>query len=686
MDAVLRNFKTIPCPAGDACKTKGCQWQHSWDTETSSGGRGDGPNDALPHKPEVAAHSPWGTATVPRAFKGSVVSSTPLKRKADEPAPAPGLPRKTPKIQSALGTPGKATSSESVALSDPKPHGTPPTRNPPSANNLRAGIPSSPSKVAGTTKPSPSTKPVRKAESLNPRHLASSPATHEFRHKVLKLLHDQFVRLNEEAKKAAGKDQEKLRATVRSPQQLIWLALDEEERAATDRPSIYSNVIRNRVVEHKKMGAEAWMAEREREYLARKEQQSGDKKSITASKTTTGEARSLDKTMAPTHSTPQLGPPVVVKTGLTQDQELEVLKRMMITPASEHPKLGYVTSVPTKEEVAAARLGQEAAKGYEECDRCKSRFQVFPGRREEDGALASGGKCTHHPGKAYVPEKAPGERGMVPKRWRCCGEAAGDSAGCQQGSTHVFKFTSPARLASVLPFVETPANPNAALGRAVAFDCEMGYTVYGMELIRLTATSWPDGALLVDVLVRPLGEILDLNSRYSGVWPEDIVNAQPYKADSAYGKTADVAHSKAASASAQLSRGLRIVPSPAAARDLLFSYIAPSTPLIGHGLENDLNAVRIVHPTLVDTVTLFPHPRGLPMRFGLKVLMERHLNKRIQVDTDASGKPVLGHDSAEDARAAGELVLLAVANKWDGMRREGWTLVNSQLVPPNMRV
>ena len=77
-------------------------------------------------------------------------------------------------------------------------------------------------------------------------------------------------------------------------------------------------------------------------------------------------------------------------------------------------------------------------------------------------------------------------------------------------------------------FEETPPNPAAPTSRAVCFDCEMCYTVKGMEVIRLTATSWPDGAELVDILVQPMGEILDLNSKYSGLWPEDLVNAMPY--------------------------------------------------------------------------------------------------------------------------------------------------------------
>ncbi len=43
-----------------------------------------------------------------------------------------------------------------------------------------------------------------------------------------------------------------------------------------------------------------------------------------------------------------------------------------------------------------------------------------------------------------------------------CGEALGDSTGCVQGDTHVFKVTSPARLASIVPFVETPPNELAS--------------------------------------------------------------------------------------------------------------------------------------------------------------------------------------------------------------------------------
>jgi RNA exonuclease 1 len=207
--------------------------------------------------------------------------------------------------------------------------------------------------------------------------------------------------------------------------------------------------------------------------------------------------------------------------------------------------------------------------------------------------------------------------------------------------------------------------------------------VHGLELVRLTATSWPDGEELLDILVRPIGEILDLNSRFSGVWPEDMAQAQPWTVDDKPkpAKTG-TGGDDTASEDGEVRPGkkqLKIVSSPEVARDLLFSLISPTTPLLGHGLENDLNSVRIVHPTLVDTVLLYPHRMGLPYRYGLKHLMSVHLNRKIQQET---GPNVVGHDSAEDARAAGDLVRLRVMDKWRSMKRDGWTVVDGQITPP----
>jgi hypothetical protein len=61
------------------------------------------------------------------------------------------------------------------------------------------------------------------------------------------------------------------------------------------------------------------------------------------------------------------------------------------------------------------------------------------------------------------------------------------------------------------------------------------------------------------------------------------------------------------------------------------------------------------------------------------MLMEQQLNRKIQQET---GPKMVGHDSAEDARAAGELVRLRVMQEWTKLKKGGWKSVNGGLVPP----
>ena len=636
MDAVLRNFKMIPCPAGDSCTKPGCQWQHSWDRNPLAAPAVEAAQDEDgPRKRRKVSSEPASAPTKPELPSAKrPVSPPPLKRNAPK-------PRSETEIVPTLTKSSPATSVTS----------TPSTK----LNQNKT-----PHKVA-TQKVTPQKATPRKAESLNPRHLKSAaPAAHDFRYKALKLLHDQFQRLNNELKKDAKDDEKKL---VLSTQELIWLALDEEQRVATDKPSIYQNVIKNRIMNYKRMTPGQWRDERAAE--------SKKKESATAS----GSSKGLTTKSV-------LGPPKVIETGLTPQQEVDFLAHLH-TPIDSLSQFGYVPIPPSDEAITKANEGDKDGMGWEKCDRCNTRFQVFPGRREEDGALATGGRCLHHPGRIYSPQSAPGGTEKPGRRYRCCQEAVGDSPGCVMTQTHVFKTTSPARLSTVLPFAKTPPNPLAPKDRAVCFDCEMGYTVRGFELLRLTATSWPNGKDLLDILVQPVGEILDLNSRYSGVWPEDIANAVPWSSekpseqDQTDKQEAEGGATKEAKQKKR--KTMQIVSSPIVARDLLFSLISPDTPLIGHGLENDLNAIRVIHPTLIDTILLYPHPRGLPIRFGLKMLMETRLNKAIQVEVEGNA---MGHDSGEDARAAGELVRLKVQDKWKEMKGQGWKLVGGVFVPP----
>ncbi|TEA20075.1 RNA exonuclease 3 [Colletotrichum sidae] len=690
------DLKHIPCPAGDRCTAFQCLFQHKADRDrmatttapaTSSGTSPqtstdaatnptqDGPRkrpkvaqDASRSSDSVRAATPVKTTSnqdttasrpddtlsavarpsyppplnrKPAASSTSVVNKSRLHPDAPSlassdpqsvihskysPLHSTNLPQKR-KLDSPTGTSATTTSkATSVSQADPSPH-----------------TPSTPSKPETSSKP-------RKPETLNPRLLKSAPANFQLRFKLVQMLHQEYSRLNNELKKAAKDDDEK--QLVLTDQELIWRTLDEEETIANEKGPIYPNVVKNKIMQYKKMTLLQWKGERV-DHRRQQAHKGSSKKPL---------------------STPKK-----IVTGLTPAQEAQLV-RHLITPIDGLANHGYVSSVPTEADVEKARQGLEAAKGWEKCDRCDKRFQMFPGRREEDGVLASGGKCTYHWGKTFFPERQLGDKSKQLKRYRCCGQAVGDSAGCYTGDHHVFKASDPKRLATVLNFVETPANPSVPSDRAVCFDCEMCYTVHGLELIRLTATAWPSGEELLDVLVQPVGEILDLNSRYSGVWPEDMATAEPWSAKE---EDPTPAQAKNMPANKNTKKKMKVVSSPEVARDLLFSLISSDTPLIGHGLENDLNAVRIVHPTVIDTVLLFPHKHGLPYRQGLKMLMDTLLNRKIQVET--TGK-VQGHDSAEDARAAGDLVRLKLSEEWKNMKIKGWKLVGNQFIQPGGNV
>lgn len=451
-----------------------------------------------------------------------------------------------------------------------------------------------------------------------------------------------MTRLNRELKtrKSAldGLEPEQLRAFILDERELIALALDEEETTAREQQRVYGNVIRNRIAGYMKMAPGAWLEK------------------IKAS------------LRPPPPSTDSGKPAKVIETGLPMGREHLILPHLVVAdqaPLAEH---GYVVTPPTEEAIVEAKKAVEMSKNYEMCERCGARFQVIPDRDPETGRLTSNGPCRYHWARKAFPQKQKTDAytGGKDAYFPCCGQMVG-TEGCTEHGDHVFKAGSPARLAAVLPFITTPQGGPGRRVEAVVFDCEMGHTTNGLELIRVTAVSWPEGRELVDVLVRPRGPVIDLNSRFSGVRPEHFANAVPYGQTHSARSNGDMGN--------QLTR-MPVVKDPAAARALLCEHLTPETPLMGHAIDNDLNAIRLCHPTIVDTVLLFPHPRGLPLRYGLKMLSKKYLDRDIQTGGDK------GHDSREDAVATGDLVRVKVAEVWKDLKGRGWRIEDDELVNP----
>ncbi|XP_063146821.1 RNA exonuclease 1 homolog isoform X2 [Candoia aspera] len=238
------------------------------------------------------------------------------------------------------------------------------------------------------------------------------------------------------------------------------------------------------------------------------------------------------------------------------------------------------------------------------CSRCGTEYMVT-----SSGNCVRKEECIHHWGRL--------RKQRVPGGWEthysCCSGAVG-SPGCQVAKQHVHD----GRKENLEGFVKTFEKLPSADGHPgiYALDCEMCYTKQGLELTRVTVIN-SDLKVVYDTFVKPDYKVVDYNTRFSGVTEADLENA---------------------------SITLRDV------QAVLLSMFSADTILIGHSLESDLFALKLIHCLVVDTAVVFPHRLGLPYKRALRTLMADYLKRIIQDSVE-------GHDSSEDARACMELMI-----------------------------
>lgn len=243
------------------------------------------------------------------------------------------------------------------------------------------------------------------------------------------------------------------------------------------------------------------------------------------------------------------------------------------------------------------------------CSRCGIEYQLKP-----NGDYFSPEECIYHWGRAWKKKI----QGVVEARYTCC-QSTLDVRGCVVAGRHI---TQSLRFSTLEQYVSTPkpygvGDPRSK--KVYAMDCEMVYSNWGPEVARVSVVDVL-GELVMDVFVRPENTLIDCNTRFSGLSPDQILHAE-----------------------CNLDK----------ARERLFELINSETILIGHSLESDLRALRLVHTRVVDTSIVFPHRLGPPQKRALKTLASEILQIIIQEEEG-------GHDSKEDALACMRIMLRKV--------------------------
>lgn len=237
------------------------------------------------------------------------------------------------------------------------------------------------------------------------------------------------------------------------------------------------------------------------------------------------------------------------------------------------------------------------------CMNCKSEFEVD--KQGMPTVILT--KCIYHSGKLKF------ERSKNEKFWSCCYERQHES-GCESSIYHIPDKLNDDALENFVTTTNLKSNKNSEEPNFYALDCEMVNTTVGIEIVRVTVINH-EGEEVYESKIKPFNPILDYKSKYSGITEESLRHCSKRLID------------------VQL--------------DLLKIFDKDSI-LIGHSLESDLKALKMVHYNVVDTSIIYPHKYGPPYKWGLKLLSEQHLQRIIQSEE--------GHDSKEDALASLDLV------------------------------
>ena len=184
------------------------------------------------------------------------------------------------------------------------------------------------------------------------------------------------------------------------------------------------------------------------------------------------------------------------------------------------------------------------------CCRCSKNYRV-----DEDGEHVTQEDCIYHWGRIRSQRIAR----QLEKVYSCCGSRL-TGVGCAISKYHVHDGDDTKLLSGFVKTqpVRKPLPANETYG-IYALDCEMCYTLNGVELVRVSVVNHKLESVY-ETFVKPHQTVLDYNTRWSGITAADLDNCNV--------RITDVQ------------------------RDLLKLFNS-QTILIGHSLENDLKSLKV---------------------------------------------------------------------------------------------